>query len=174
MVKHKTKTKVGASFFALTFFMLITKNAYFFCCYAFAVLLHEFSHGKMANKLGYNTNEIKLSAFGAVLYGSFEQTSCGDEVKIALAGPICNLCLAVVTLACWWLYPECYVFTQPFYMANLCVFFVNLLPCYPLDGGRVLFALLNNKYGHKISKKVWQIVFLCYFCTAKMIATMLL
>ncbi len=154
--QDKLKFKVGASFFALTFLMLITKNAFFFGNYILAVVLHEFAHEFAARRLCYKTKEIYLSAFGAVLYGEFEGVRLDDEIKIALAGPLLNLALAVFTLALWWLFPQCYTFTQPFYLANMCIFAVNLLPCYPLDGGRVLFGLLNKKYGLAKSKKIFR------------------
>jgi len=151
----KTKTKVGASFFALAFFMIITKNAYFFCCYILAVYLHEMSHDKMAKKLGYATKEIKLSAFGAVLYGDFDGVSFDDELKIAMAGPATKLCMAVCTLACWWVFPSLYAYTQPFYLANMCIFAINLLPCYPLDGGRIVFSFLGKRKGCFSAKKIF-------------------
>jgi len=155
--QEKLKFKVGASFFALTFLMLITKNAFFFGNYILSVVLHEFAHEFTARKLCYKTKEICLSAFGAVLYGDFEGVRLDDEVKIALAGPLLNLALAVCTLAAWWFWPPCYVFTQPFYLANMCIFAVNVLPCYPLDGGRVLFGILNKKYGLAKSKKLFRV-----------------
>ena len=155
MVKQKTRFKVGASFFALTFFMLITKNGVFFVYYLLAVILHEVSHEKMANRLGYKTCSIRLSAFGAVLYGEFDQMSFADQVKIALSGPLINLFLAVCTLALWWVFPSLYAFSQPFYLANMCIFAINLLPCYPLDGGRLLFALLGKKTNEKRAKKLF-------------------
>ena len=155
MVKQKTKIKVGASFFALAFLMLVTKNGVYFLYYMVAVILHEFAHAKVALKLGYQTKDISLSAFGAVLYGDFSHMSFADEAKIALAGPMLNLFLAVCTLATWWAFPSLYFFTQPFYIANVCIFAVNLLPCYPLDGGRVLFAVMGQKLGENKAKKLF-------------------
>ena len=167
MVKQQTKIKVGASFFALAFFMLVTKNGIYFLYYVVAVVLHEFAHAKAAKKLGYKTKDICLSAFGAVLYGDFGDMSFADEAKIALAGPLLNLFMAVCTLALWWAFPSLYVFTQPFYMANVCIFAINLLPCYPLDGGRVLFAVMGQKLGENKAKKLFvalgvAISFLCF------------
>lgn len=158
MVKQNAKLKVGASFFALAFFMLVTKNFLFFGFYVMAVLLHEVAHEKTAKKLGYKTICIRLSAFGAVLYGKFDDVTFADEIKIALSGPLVNLCMAVCTIALWWCFPSFYPVTQPFYLANVCIFAVNLLPCYPLDGGRVLFAFLGKKTGFKKAKKVFTLV----------------
>ena len=155
MVKQKIKIKVGASFFALTFFMLITKNGIYFLYYIIAVVLHEVAHAQVALKLGYKTKDICLSAFGAVLYGDFSDVTFGDELKIALAGPLFNLFMAICTLATWWAFPSLYVFSQPFYIANMCIFAVNLLPCYPLDGGRIVFSVMGQKFGENRAKKLF-------------------
>ena len=154
--KQKVVFKVGASFFVLAFLMIFLKNAYFFSVYVLAVLIHEFCHEFVARKLGYKTEKIFLSAFGAVLYGEFEGVEINDEIKIALAGPLSNLFLSVLTLAAWWIYPPCYTLTQPFFEANLGVFLINMLPCYPLDGGRVVFSLLNKKTNEKTAEKVFK------------------
>ena len=158
MVRQKTKFKVGASFFALTFFMFVTKNSLFFVYYLLAVILHEVAHEKMANKLGYKTCSIKLSAFGAVLYGEFDEMTFVDQAKIAICGPLTNLFFAVCTLALWWVFPALYPVSQPFYLANMCIFAINLLPCYPLDGGRLLFALLGKKTNEKRAKQIFATV----------------
>ena len=162
MVKQKTRFKVGASFFALTFFMFVTKNALFFVYYILAVILHEVAHEKIANKLGYKTCQIRLSAFGAVLYGEFEDMTLCDQVKIAFAGPVANLFFAVCTLALWWLFPSLYALSQPFFVANMSIFVINLLPCYPLDGGRILFALLGQKYEQNKASRLFVFVGVCF------------
>ena len=127
----------------------------FFVYYLLAVILHELSHAKVANKLGYKTCQIRLSAFGAVLYGEFDEMSFVDQAKIAIAGPLSNLFFAVCTLALWWVFPSLYAISQPFYLANMCIFAINLLPCYPLDGGRLLFALLGKKTDEKKAKQIF-------------------
>lgn len=152
-MKEKLKFRVGVSFFALAFLSVITKNGFFFLTYILAVVLHEFAHGVAARKFGYKASEIYLSAFGAVLYGEFEGVELSDEIKIALAGPLCNLCLAAVIPAVWWMFPPVYAFTAPFFTANMCVAIVNLLPCYPLDGGRVLYGALSKRRGCASAEK---------------------
>lgn len=77
-----------------------------------------------------------------------------DEIKIALAGPICNLVLFVLTLAIWWIFPESYSYLFTFANANLVLFLFNLLPAYPLDGGRVLCGIISSKYKRKIAIKI--------------------
>ena len=52
-------------------------------------------------------------------------------------------------LALWWIFPESYPYTELAATANFSLFFVNLLPAYPLDGGRVLAACLSLRLGRK-------------------------
>lgn len=107
--------------------------------------MHELSHYIVARKLFYRCQEIHIGIFGAVLYGDLDSVTAPDRIKIALAGPLANLALCVVCLATWWMWPESYVFTQPFFQANLSMACVNLLPFYPLDGGRVVTGVLQAK-----------------------------
>jgi Peptidase family M50. len=52
-------------------------------------------------------------------------------------------------IAVWWIEPETYNYTYNFAITNLALGLTNLMPCYPLDGGRILVAMLSDKYGHK-------------------------
>ena len=125
--------------------------------YSFAVVLHEIAHYVVASKLFYHCKEIQLGIFGAVLYGDFQDVAGADRVKIALAGPVCNVVLCLACLALWWLVPDSYFFTESFFTANATMACVNMLPCYPLDGGRVLTGALEEKLGNKalpITKKL--------------------
>ena len=125
----------------------VFRQGYFAAMYSFAVLLHETAHYITANKLFYRTTEIRLDLFGAVLYGDFQDVNGADRIKIALAGPIANFCLCLLCLSLWWLFPDSYYYTEVFFTANLTMACVNLLPCYPLDGGRVLTGLFEKRLG---------------------------
>lgn len=72
-----------------------------------------------------------------------------DEILVAAAGPAVNLAIGVAVLALWWIFPESYPYTELAATANFSLFFVNLLPAYPLDGGRVLAACLSLRLGRK-------------------------
>lgn len=113
--------------------------------YSIAVVLHEAAHYVVASKLFYHCKEIKLSIFGAVLYGDFSDITSVDRIKIALAGPVCNFVLCLACLALWWMFPDSYYYTESFFSANISMACVNLLPCYPLDGGRALTGLIELK-----------------------------
>ncbi len=109
-----------------------------------AVLLHELGHILVARARGYLVKSVVLLPYGAEMSAreSFDPTS---SVLIGLAGPVTNLFLAVFTLGLWWVFPSAYPYTKSFLYANLSLAFFNLLPVYPLDGGRVLMGIAKNK-----------------------------
>lgn len=115
-----------------------------FMQYLVAVILHELAHAKAANYRGYKLRHISLMPYGAMLSGK-EEWSAKDGLIIALAGPICNAALSVCTLALWWLIPEAYNYTLDFFKANITLVLFNLLPCFPLDGARIILGLIKNR-----------------------------
>lgn len=162
----KIKFSVTPSFWAFVAVAVVLKQGYFACTYCVAVLLHECAHYVVANKLFYHCKEIRLDIFGAVLYGDFQDVAGGDRVKIALAGPACNFVLALACLALWWIAPSAYVFTDEFFSANVSMACVNLLPCYPLDGGRALCGALeiaNKGNALPLTKKLTAVFSLACF-----------
>lgn len=121
---------------------------YEFVCSFTAVILHEFAHAKAAKRLGYALNEIKIMPYGAALCGNADIRP-KHEILIAAAGPCFNFVLALLFAALWWLFPESYAFTESFCKCNVYIGLFNMLPVYPLDGGRVTFALLAGRLGRK-------------------------
>ncbi len=130
---------------------------YEFACSLTAVILHEFAHARVAKKLGYVLNEIKIMPYGAALCGTCDMRP-RDEAIIAAAGPTFNLVLGMVFAAMWWLIPSSYLFTQTFCVCNIYIGLFNLLPVYPMDGGRILFAALSGKLKRKCAYKICRIV----------------
>ena len=116
---------------------------------AIVALQHEYAHAIAAAKRGYSLNKIVLMPYGAVIDGDVKELSLKDELAVALAGPLCNLFTAAFFVAVWWLYPTMYAFTDVACYASFSVAAVNLLPAYPLDGGRILKSIL---YGERIKK----------------------
>ena len=141
------KIRIKLSFWLFLVVAVVFKQGYFATMYSIAVVLHEISHYVVASKLFYHCKEIQLGIFGAVLYGDFADVRGADRVKIALAGPLCNVALCLTCLALWWIFPDSYFFTESFFTANATMVCVNMLPCYPLDGGRVLTGALDGKLG---------------------------
>ena len=129
-------------------FILLGQGYYFFV-YFFVVVLHEFAHGFVAEKLGYGLNKIYLLPFGAMLDINQNFLSQKDEMKVAIAGPMFNFILAFLILGLWWLFPETYYYTHFFVFCNLITGLINLLPCYPMDGGRIIVSIMSEKIDRK-------------------------
>ncbi len=108
-----------------------------------AALEHELAHAFAARRYGYSLDKVVLMPYGAVVSGDLSGITRRQEVAVCLAGPLANLATAFFFVALWWLYPECYPYTEAAARVSLSLFLVNLLPAYPLDGGRVLGALLR-------------------------------
>ena len=101
-------------------------------------LQHECAHSFAAEKLGFRLNKIVLMPYGAVIRGDLSGISLKDEIAVAAAGPLCNLFTALLFVSLWWLFPDIYPYTEAAFYLSLYIGLGNLLPLYPLDGGRIL------------------------------------
>ncbi len=134
-------------FFLFGVYYAATGKTFVFLTYAFSAVAHELGHSVIAAKQGVKLDKITLMPFGAVAKGDIEGLKLIDQIKIAVAGPLVNAIIAVSFVAIWWLFPETYAFTDLAVEANLTLAVVNLIPIFPLDGGRVISACLALKYG---------------------------
>ena len=118
-----------------------------------AALEHECAHAFAARRYGYSLDKIVLMPYGAVVSGDISGIGRREEVVVLLAGPLANLFTGLLFVALWWLFPETYPFTDAAAHVSFSLFFVNLLPAWPLDGGRILRTLLRP-LGEKRAKIV--------------------
>ena len=117
--------------------------------FVMTALLHECGHIFCAEKMGFKCEKIKIMPYGAAAVCDIEGIRTGDEIKLALAGPAVNLTFCVALAGLWWFFPDTYAFTDILMGANLSMLVVNLLPAYPLDGGRVARCLLAKLFGDR-------------------------
>lgn len=104
-----------------------------------SVLLHELGHALAARRLGIRTHHITLHPLGGLASLEGAPRTPQGELQVALAGPAVNLALAALAGLAWqagaplagWLAA-----------INLGMALFNLVPAYPMDGGRVLRAVL--------------------------------
>jgi len=142
--KQRTFTfKISPLLIIMAVVFFLQGSGYLFISYMVAVLFHEIAHAEVAEKLGYRLRKLNLNPYGASLIGDFEGVKPRDEIFIALAGPLTNIALIIISVALWWIFPSSYFITQYFVTANIFIAFFNLIPVFPLDGGRVLLAALS-------------------------------
>ncbi len=112
---------------------------------ALSVILHELGHALAARRYGIGTHHITLYPMGGVAAIEEMPEDPDQEMVIALAGPAVNFALAAVAGWVWLLTSS--PFAMVFVISNLGMGAFNLLPAYPMDGGRVLRALLARRMG---------------------------
>jgi Zn-dependent protease len=124
----------------------------FICAVFGVVVLHELGHALMARRFGVKTRDITLWPIGGVARLEKIPEDPRQELLVALAGPAVNLIVAVVLLVLLVPMQAFARFFETFlvpgaFLVNLVIVnfwlaFFNLLPAFPMDGGRVLRALL--------------------------------
>lgn len=128
-----------------------------------SVLLHELSHSIVAIRFGIRVRQIILFVFGGVSDIEEEPRDFGREFKIAFAGPATSFALSGIFAALWWAAsalsmegeaggsPAAAAATMVegilFYAATVNVLLgaFNLIPAFPMDGGRILRSLLVRR-----------------------------
>ncbi|MBA2731804.1 MAG: site-2 protease family protein [Acidobacteria bacterium] len=118
-----------------------------------SVFGHELSHALVGRMEGIEIEEIVLHPFGGLTRFKHEPETPGAEFRIAIAGPAASFLFAVLSFGAYQI-----ALVGGYRMAAAILFFIgagnlllavfNLLPGYPLDGGRVLRALLWRRRGN--------------------------
>jgi Zn-dependent protease/CBS domain-containing protein len=116
------------------------------------ILLHEFGHSLVAMRFGYEIESITLWLFGGVARFTEMPEDWRQELAIAIAGPVVSVLVGIVAYGVFRAVPP----DQPAvrfvlgYLAltNVALAVFNMLPGFPMDGGRVLRALLARTRPH--------------------------
>lgn len=113
-----------------------------------SVLAHELGHALVARRRGVEVESITLFIFGGVASLADEPRSGGDEVRIAAAGPAVSLLAALAFhLVGLGLDGSSAAVAALLAHLNLVLVAFNLVPAFPLDGGRILRGLLWRRQG---------------------------
>lgn len=145
---------------------LLTGQVLLILNYFLALMLHELAHLLVAVKNGYSLRFIKLDVFGMSVELN-EKIDDKDSFKINIAGPACNLLICVFCMALYWLIPTSYLYLNTFCFCNLILAIFNLLPVYPLDGGKIFRGMIKSDKTYKILDCIVRfllaILFICAF-----------
>ena len=109
-----------------------------------SVLLHEIAHALMAQRYGLGVRSISLNFLGGATEIDSETRTPGQEFKVAVVGPLTSLAVGFAALLALRVVPDGLFGLAVGLLAgaNLIVGVLNLVPGLPLDGGRVLRALV--------------------------------
>lgn len=150
----------------------ITAVILFFVCYftdqtesvaiAYVIMIiHELSHLAAAVCIGLKPSRFVIYPFGVNLKLKNKMIyNFVDEVILYAAGPLANVCMAVIALV----FDEI-PYSYDFYVQNTVLFVFNMLPVLPLDGGviarKILAYNLGCKRADKIMRRITQAVVCC-------------
>lgn len=138
------KFNVNPAFFIILIWLIFATDIYVAVSYFLVIFIHELGHYYVAKYCGYKLSKFSLSPYGVSLSYYGQTLEQKDEIYIALAGPVVNLAVALITVAFWWMFPTFYLVSYNFVEVNLIIALTNLLPAFPLDGGRVFVSLFSN------------------------------
>ena len=157
----------------ITFFLLLAlflgggpKWIFILISIFFFVTLHELCHSLVAKHFGINVREITLLPIGGVASMARMPEKPLHEFLISLAGPLFNLSIIVIFFyplklllgeealfhplsAATWPLTIAYI-----YWINLMLALFNLIPAFPMDGGRILRALLATRLGYRKATRI--------------------
>lgn len=119
------------------------------------VTLHEFGHITMARRFGVNTPQVILSPIGGIAAMERMPEKPSQELLVAIAGPLVNVAIAILLMAVFglgltradFLDLEQASLAERLLVVNVMLVAFNLIPAFPMDGGRVLRALLAMTMG---------------------------
>lgn len=132
-----------------------------------SILLHELAHAEVGRRYGVTVRRIDINLFGGLVHFATSPRRMQHDFAITIAGPLSNAALALLGLLVLafirYLSPEqfavstAYVHVPPagiivqlarftFYL-NAALAIANMLPAFPLDGGRLLYMLVAKRSG---------------------------
>jgi Zn-dependent protease len=124
-----------------------------------SVLIHELAHAYVANRRGWQVYGIRVDLFtgSAAVDTNIPER---DAIPVVAAGPLSNLLLAIFCIPLYIVFsdtnPIFIHFLNDLFFVNLIMFIFNILPIYPMDGGRLLkdFLFLKMRNNRRLAKQI--------------------
>lgn len=117
------------------------------------VFIHEIAHYLAARKLGFSGFDVKFLPIGTVLnLKDLDEASAEEDFIISLAGPLLNFILALLFYVLFVCYKNNYFYL--IFSSNLALGIFNLIPAFPLDGGRIVRDILCRRFIYKKANEI--------------------
>lgn len=120
-----------------------------------SILIHELAHAWMANRKGYKVYQISIDMLSGSAEMDINQIPERDSIPIIFAGPLSNLILSLFSFSLLSVFPSNDFLIQSI-LINFLIFAFNILPIYPMDGGRILrdFLMIKMRSNRSGAKKI--------------------
>lgn len=135
------KIKVDLKIFLIIILYILTQNIEVFAMSFIFILLHELGHAITGIILGLKIKKININVFGlSIEFENYGKERINNKIIIDMAGPFINIISFIVAV----------IFKkEEIAYINILLAIINLLPIYPLDGGRIVKNVLLKKYNYK-------------------------
>lgn len=154
------KVRISPAFVGMMIlFSFFADFLYLFLILVFA-LLHEFSHLCVLKYYNKTVKEIYFRPFGISIIMEENNLTLNQEIAVAIAGPVFNLLCLVL-----------FVFMNFYFCSTIMVYIIilngfmlllNIMPIYPLDGGRIIYCLLYKFFSYETTGKIIRVINFCF------------
>jgi Zn-dependent protease/predicted transcriptional regulator len=144
----------------------ITWSVIFILSIFMTVFLHELGHALAAKRYNIKTKDITILPIGGLARLERIPEKPSEELVVAIAGPLVNIALAVIT-GLFITIPDLKELTVQltggvnqsnfflnFFVVNIWLAIFNLVPAFPMDGGRILRAILSMKFERHVATNI--------------------
>ena len=163
--------KLDLKIFLFLLLFLITSQFEIYIIIMIFAIIHELGHLVAGLILGFKVKELKLTPIGVRLQFNVTNKEYNEKIKkgnklnikkaiIALAGPLTNLIIFITLILLkllGFVFTNTYIYQIIIY-SNILIAIFNMLPIYPMDGGRVINEVLKIKFGYKKAYKITYIL----------------
>lgn len=152
--------RIDLKIFLFIILFYFTKQIDIYALIMIFAIIHEMGHLLMGILLKMKPNKLEIMPFGVTVSFKLKPKDYNVKIKkanllelkkiiVAMAGPMTNVIIAIITYNL----KIDYQIKNTIIYSNILIIIFNLLPIYPLDGGRILSSILHIFYGKKIAEK---------------------
>lgn len=154
------RIRIDLKIFIFLFLFILTRQIEIYASMMIFAIIHELGHMLSGILLGLKIEKMELMPYGVSVSFGLTTKDYNNKIKngnllelkktvVAIAGPLTNLLIAIIT---YYLNIAEELKALIVY-SNILLLLFNLLPIYPLDGGRILKSILHILFGKKSSEK---------------------